>query len=74
MKCYRNVIIFAVDNSSSSHTENLENDFLILGEGLTFGINGGFGTSEKKIEFNFTKAKTKFCLSLHYNAIVVTYF
>ena len=28
----RNVIIFGVDNSSSSHTNNLKNDFLILGE------------------------------------------
>ena len=27
------VIIFCVDNSSSSHTDNLQNNFLILGEG-----------------------------------------
>ena len=26
--------------SSSSHVENLKNNFLILGLGLTFGING----------------------------------
>ena len=31
----RNVIIFGVDNSSSSHTNNLQNNFLILGEGDT---------------------------------------
>ena len=30
----RNVIIFGVDNSSSSHTPNMKN-FLILGEGDT---------------------------------------
>ena len=44
----RNVIIFGVDNSSSSHSDNCENNFLILGEGPTFGINGKFGSPEKK--------------------------
>ena len=63
----RNVIIFGVDNSSSSHADNLRNDFLILGEGDTFGINGSFGAPEKKFRINFSKANTKFCLSLHYN-------
>ena len=28
----RSVTIFGVNNSSSSHTNNLKNDFLILGE------------------------------------------
>ena len=36
-----------VGNSSSCHTHNLKNNFLILGEGSTFGINGSFGASEK---------------------------
>ena len=35
------VIIFGVDNSSSSHADNLKN------EGDTFGINGSFGAPEK---------------------------
>ena len=43
-----NVIIFGVDNSSSSHAENLKNNFLTLGLGPTFGINGGLGSTEKK--------------------------
>ena len=60
--------MFVVDNSSSSHTDNLKNDFLILGECPLFGINGRFGASEKKIGINFTKAKTELCLSLHYNS------
>ena len=64
----RNVLIFAVDNSSSSHTDNLQNNFLILGEGDIFGINGSFGAPEKKFTINFNKANTKFCLSLRYNA------
>ena len=41
--------------------------FLVLGEGPTFVINGSFGSSEKKFSINFSKANTKFCLSLHYN-------
>ena len=61
----RNVIIFGIDNSSLSYTDNLKNDFLILGEGNTFGINSSFGVPEKKFSINFTKAKTKLCLSLH---------
>ena len=32
----------------------------MLGEGDTFGINGGLGEP-------FSKTKAKFCLSFHYN-------
>ena len=32
-----------------------------------YGINGSFGAPEKKFDINFSKANTKFCLSLHYN-------
>ena len=35
----RNVVIFGVDNSLSSHTDNQKNNFLVLGEGPTDGIN-----------------------------------
>ena len=41
-----NVIIFGVDNSSSSHADNQKTNFLVLGEGPTYGINGSFGTPE----------------------------
>ena len=34
----RNVIIFGVDNSSSSYSDNHENIFLILGESPTYSI------------------------------------
>ena len=64
----RNVIIFGVHNSSSFHSDNRKNYFLILGDGTTFGINGSFGSPEKKFSINFSKANTKYCLSLHYNA------
>ena len=43
----RNVIIFGVDNSSSSHADNHNNNFSVLGEVLTVGMNGSFGSPEK---------------------------
>ena len=65
----RNVIIFGVNNSSSSHVDkknfNHKNNFLILDLYQTFGINGSFDSPEKK----FTEANTKFCFSLDSNAV-----
>ena len=63
-----NVIIFGIANSSSSHSDNRKNNFLILGGAPTYGINGSFGSPEKKFNINFTKVITNFYLSLHYNA------
>ena len=37
----------------------------MLDEGGTFGINRSIGAPE--ISINFSKMKTKICLSLHYN-------
>ena len=34
----------------------------------TFGINGSCCSPGKRFSINFSKAKTNFCLSLHYNA------
>ena len=68
----RNVIILLVDNSSSSHTDNQKYNFLLLGEGPTEGINNSVGTAEEN-SINLSKAKTKFCLILHYN-IANSYF
>ena len=39
----RNVVIVCVDNSSSSHTNNLKDNFSVLGEGPTQGINDSTG-------------------------------
>ena len=72
----KNVIIFGVNNSSSSHDDNLKNNFLVLGEGDTFGINGILVLvlvsilvhQKKTFSVNFSIANTNFCLSLHYNA------
>ena len=56
----RNVIMFGVGNSSSSRTDNLKNDFLILGEVDTFGINGSFGAPEKKLILILVKQRQNF--------------
>ena len=44
----RNVLIFVVDHVSSSHVDDWKNNFLVLGEGPTSGINGSFGSPERK--------------------------
>ena len=44
----RNIVIFSVDNSSSSHNDNRKNNFLVLGEGPTQGINDSTGAAGKK--------------------------
>ena len=43
------VIIFGVDNSSSSHADKHKNSFSILWEGPTFDINGNFCSPEKSL-------------------------
>ena len=58
------VVTFGVKNSSSSHTENRKNYFLVLSKGPTDDINGSVGTAEKNFSIN-SKAKTIFGLILH---------
>ena len=41
----RNVKIFGVDNSSSSHADNRQNKFLVLVEGATDDINDSIGAA-----------------------------
>ena len=53
------------------HNLNLDirkNNFFSLGGDPTFTINENFGSAEKRFSFNFSKANTKLCLSLYYNA------
>ena len=63
----RNVAIFGVDNSSSSHIDNPKNNLSVSCKGRSEGINSCVGSEGKKININFSEANTKFCLSLHYN-------
>ena len=44
----RNIILFSVDNISSSHSDNGQINFLVLVEGPTSDINGSFSSPEKK--------------------------
>ena len=48
------VTIFGVDNSSSSHTDNCKNGFLVLSWGDAFHINRRFDTLEKKSSINYS--------------------
>ena len=43
------LIMIGADNSLSPHTYNHKNNFLILGEGQTYGINGSFGSPEENV-------------------------
>ena len=51
--------------SSSVRVDNKKKDILILGKGLTQGLEHTL-TAEKTYSINFTVTKKKFCLSLHY--------
>ena len=52
--------------STSIHIDNKKKDMLVLGRGLTQGLEGTL-TAGKMYSINFTVTKKKFCLSLHYN-------
>ena len=41
--------------SSSSHTDNQKNNFSVLGEGPTDGINVSTGAAEKKLVLTLVK-------------------
>ena len=53
--------------SSSMHANNKVNNILVLGKDIIQEINGTTIYAEKMYLINFTKSKTRFCLSLHYN-------
>ena len=45
---------------SSSHSDNRNNNFLILGEGPTYGINGSFGPPKKSLVLILLKQTQNF--------------
>ena len=63
----RNVIIFGADMSSSVHANKRTKSILVLGKDFIQGLDNTTIYTEKLHSINFTKANTKFCLSLHYN-------
>ena len=62
----QNILIFGADMSSSPHIDNKGKDILVLGKGPTQGLESTLAAG-KMYSINFTIAKKKFCLSLHYN-------
>ena len=52
--------------STSIHIDNKKKDILVLGRKPTQGLESTL-TAEKMYSINFTVAKKKSCLSLHYN-------
>ena len=62
----QNLLIFGVDMSSSAHIDNKKEEILVLGKGLTQGLEHTL-TAEKMYSINFIVTKKKFCLSLHYS-------
>ena len=62
----KNVITFSDDLNSSLHIDNKLKDILILGKGLTDGLDDTLLTAEKEYSMNFTEQQNRFCISLHY--------
>ena len=52
--------------SSAIHIDNKKKYILVLGKGPTQGLEHTL-TAEEMYSINFTVARKKFCLSLHYN-------
>ena len=63
----KNVIVFGVDVTNSSHADNRKNNILVLGKCFIQGINDTTIHAEKLYLINFTENNKKICLSLHYN-------
>ena len=51
-----------------------QKNILVLGQGMTQGLDDTTLTAEKTYSINFTENNNKFCLSLHYNEeLIVIY-
>ena len=63
----KNVIIFGVNTSNSSHPTNKTQNIYVLGKDFIQGINNTTIYADKIYKTNLTKQSKKFVLSLHYN-------
>ena len=63
----KNVIIFGVDMSSSTHATKRANNIYVMGKDFIQGINDTTIYAEKLFHNNFTEFGVKFVLSLHCN-------
>ena len=57
--------------SSSVQFDNNNQDFLILGKGLTQGLHDTTLTVETKYPINFTQSRHRFVLCIMYNMICI---
>ena len=51
----KNVVVFGFGNNLLSHTDNCKNTFLVVGKGLTYGINGNLDSVEKSLALILVK-------------------
>ena len=63
----KNVLMFGVDESSLTHSNNKANNIYLMGDLFVQGINDTTLYVEKIYSQNFTQPNKKFVLSLHYN-------
>ena len=63
----KNVIIFGVNTSKSSHSTNKTQNIYVLGKDFVQGINNTTIYAKKIYKTNFTEQSKKFVFSLHYN-------
>ena len=63
----KNVIIFGVSTSNSSHSTNKTQNIYVLGKDFVQGINNATIYAEKIYKTNFIEQIKKFVLSLHCN-------
>ena len=61
------MIIFGADMRSSVHIDNKNKDILILGVGLTQGLDDTTVTGEAKYHIKFTQSGERLVLKLHDN-------
>ena len=63
----KNVIIFGVNTSNSSHSTNKTHNIYVLGKDFVQGINNTTIYAENMYKINFIEQSNKFLLSLHCN-------
>ena len=63
----KNVIIFGVNTSNSSHSTNKTQDIYVLRKDFVQGINNTTIYAENIYKTDFTEQSKTFVLSLHYN-------
>ena len=67
-ECGKNLVIFNVDHSSSTHTDNRKNDVLVFGEGSTDELDDIEIKLQDKYFVNTSESRKKICFSLKYHA------